>query len=60
MICCPEADQKDWLHVGHDYEDNSKAELESMLLHQKLDELHQVQWAELLVVGAVLASAKPG
>lgn len=40
--------QKDRLHAEHDYEVNLKAELEIMLLHQKLDELRQTQWAELL------------
>jgi len=40
--------QKDRLHAEHDYEVNLKAELEIMLLHQKIDNLRQTQWAELL------------
>jgi uncharacterized membrane protein len=40
--------QKDRLHAEHDYEVNLKAELEIMMLHQKLDALRQTQWAELL------------
>ena len=40
--------QKDRLHAEHDYEINLKAELEIMLLHQKIDTLQQTQWAELL------------
>lgn len=39
---------KDRDHAEHDYEVNLKAELEIMLLHQKLDELRQTQWGELL------------
>ncbi len=42
--------QKDRLHAEHDYEINLKAELEIMLLHQKLDTLRQTQWAELLAL----------
>ncbi len=40
--------QKDRLGAEHDYEVNLKAELEIMLLHDKLDELRQTQWQELL------------
>lgn len=40
--------QKDRLHAEHDYEVNLKAELEIMLLHEKIDALRQGQWAELL------------
>lgn len=39
---------KDRLHAEHDYEVNLKAELEIMLLHEKIDLLRQGQWAELL------------
>ena len=42
--------QKDRLHAAHDYEVNLKAELEIMLLHQKIDTLRQTQWAELLAL----------
>jgi uncharacterized membrane protein len=34
--------------AAHDYEVNLKAELEIMLLHDKLDQLRQIQWAELV------------
>lgn len=40
--------QKDRATAGHDYEVNLKAELEIMLLHDKLDHLREQQWAELL------------
>ena len=42
--------QKDRLHAAHDYEVNLKAELEIMLLHQKIDALRQTQWVELLAL----------
>ena len=60
--------QKDRLHAEHDYEVNLKAELEIMLLHQKLDDLRQTQWAELLdlqqqqlalLAGLVQVTSKP-
>ncbi len=40
--------QRDRISAEHDYEINLKAELEIMLLHQKLDDLREKQWAELL------------
>jgi uncharacterized membrane protein len=40
--------EKDRIRATHDYEVNLKAELEIMLLHDKLDALRQTQWAELL------------
>jgi uncharacterized membrane protein len=40
--------EKDRLSAGHDYEVNLKAELEIMLLHDKLDSLRETQWAELV------------
>jgi uncharacterized membrane protein len=40
--------EKDRLNAEHDYEVNLKAELEIMLLHEKMDLLRQGQWAELL------------
>ncbi len=44
--------EKDRLRAEHDYEVNLKAELEIMLLHDKLDQLRQTQWAELLALQA--------
>lgn len=41
---------KDRLNAEHDYEVNLKAELEIMLLHEKLDHLREKQWAELLAI----------
>ena len=40
----------DRLNAEHDYEVNLKAELEIMLLHEKVDLLREVQWSELLVI----------
>lgn len=40
--------EKDRLSAEHDYEVNLKAELEIMLLHEKIDFLRENQWAELL------------
>lgn len=40
--------EKDRLNAEHDYEINLKAELEIMLLHEKIDVLREQQWAELL------------
>ena len=42
--------EKDRAHAEHDYEVNLKAELEIMLLHEKLDQLRQQQWTELLAM----------
>ncbi len=42
--------EKDRIDAGHDYEVNLKAELEIMLLHEKLDALRQDQWNELLTM----------
>lgn len=42
--------QKDRLSAEHDYEVNLKAELEIMLLHEKIDHLRDVQWGELLAI----------
>ena len=41
---------KDRVSAGHDYEVNLKAELEIMLLHEKLDLLRETQWGELLAL----------
>jgi len=40
--------EKDRMSAEHDYEVNLKAELEIMLLHEKIDGLRQTQWEELL------------
>ncbi|RDJ98181.1 DUF1003 domain-containing protein [Paraburkholderia lacunae] len=39
---------KDRVSAEHDYEINLKAELEIMLLHEKMDGLREQQWTELL------------
>jgi uncharacterized membrane protein len=41
---------KDRLRSEHDYEVNLKAELEVHQLHEKLDQLRQKQWQELLTI----------
>lgn len=40
--------QKDRISAEHDYEVNLKAELEIMLLHDKIDQLRESQWQALL------------
>jgi uncharacterized membrane protein len=42
--------EKDRIHAEHDYEVNLKAELEIMLLHDKIDQLRERQWEELLEI----------
>ena len=42
--------EKDRQSAEHDYEVNLKAELEIMLLHDKVDDLRQTQWQELLTM----------
>jgi uncharacterized membrane protein len=42
--------EKDRLNAEHDYEVNLKAELEIMLLHDKVDLLREGQWGELLAI----------
>jgi uncharacterized membrane protein len=42
--------QKDRATAEHDYEVNLKAELEIMLLHEKIDVLREKQWEELIVL----------
>ena len=44
--------EKDRLATEHDYEVNLKAELEIMLLHEKIDRLQETQWHELLALQA--------
>ncbi|KQV82298.1 cyclic nucleotide-binding protein [Massilia sp. Root351] len=42
--------QKDRMTVEHDYEVNLKAEVEILLLHEKLDHLREEQWRELVAM----------
>ncbi|MDP1659180.1 MAG: DUF1003 domain-containing protein [Methylotenera sp.] len=42
--------EKDRLNAEHDYEVNLKAELEIMLLHEKVDLLREGQWTELIAI----------
>ncbi len=42
--------EKDRLNAEHDYEVNLKAELEIMLLHEKVDRLREGQWTQLLAL----------
>jgi uncharacterized membrane protein len=42
--------EKDRASAEHDYEVNLKAELEIMLLHDKIDALREKQWEELLAI----------
>ncbi|MHB1016141.1 MAG: DUF1003 domain-containing protein [Desulfurivibrionaceae bacterium] len=42
--------EKDRLNAEHDYEVNLKAELEIMMLHEKVDSLRESQWSELLAI----------
>ena len=39
---------KDRIDAAHDYEVNLKAELEILSLHEKLDELRELKWKELI------------
>ena len=41
---------KDRLDAAHDYEVNLKAELEILSLHEKLDELREMKWSELMTM----------
>ena|ERR1051325_9306276 len=41
---------RDRLDAAHDYEVNLKAELEILSLHEKLDELREMKWAELITM----------
>lgn len=42
--------EKDRMNAEHDYEVNLKAELDIMLLHDKMDQLRERQWVELLAI----------
>jgi uncharacterized membrane protein len=41
---------KDRVNAEHDYEVNLKAELEIMMLHEKIDELREKKWEELISI----------
>jgi uncharacterized membrane protein len=41
---------KDRVDAAHDYEVNLKAELEILSLHEKLDELSEKKWVELILL----------
>jgi len=41
---------KDRMSAEHDYEVNLKAELEIMALHEKIDQLREQQWSELISI----------
>ena len=41
---------KNRLDAAHDYEVNLKAELEILSLHEKLDELREMKWGELITM----------
>jgi len=41
---------KDRLDAAHDYEVNLKAELEILSLHEKIDELREMKWTELITM----------
>lgn len=41
---------KDRMDAAHDYEVNLKAELEILSLHEKLDELGEKKWGELILL----------
>jgi uncharacterized membrane protein len=43
-------EDRDRLRAEHDYEINLKAEIEVQQLHQKLDELREGQWNDLLAI----------
>lgn len=41
---------KDRIDAAHDYEVNLKAELEILSLHEKIDELKETKWQELIIM----------
>jgi len=47
---------RDRLDAAHDYEVNLKAELEILSLHEKLDELREMKWSELITMQQEQAS----
>lgn len=42
--------EKDRIRGEHDYEVNLKAEIEIMMLHEKIDQLQKTQWVELITL----------
>ncbi len=50
MMSQNRGEQRDRLHAENDYEVNLKAEIEIEQLHQKLDELREKQWEELIAI----------
>jgi uncharacterized membrane protein len=42
--------EKDRIDAAHDYEVNLKAELEIVSLHEKLDDLREAKWMELVAI----------
>jgi len=50
MMSQNRTEQRDRLHAQNDYEVNLKAEIEIEQLHQKLDELREKQWEELIAI----------
>lgn len=42
--------ERDRVNAEHDYEVNLKAELDIMLLHEKMDQLRERQWEDLLAI----------
>lgn len=42
--------ERDRMSAEHDYEVNLKAEMDIMLLHEKVDQLREKQWGELLEI----------
>ena len=50
MMSQSRQEARDRIRAEHDYEVNLKAEIEIQQLHQKLDELREKQWNELLTI----------
>ncbi len=50
MMSQSRQEARDRLRAEHDYEVNLKAEIEIQQLHQKLDELREKQWNDLLAI----------
>jgi uncharacterized membrane protein len=50
MMSQSRQEARDRIRAEHDYEVNLKAELEIQQLHQKLDELRERQWNDLLAI----------
>jgi uncharacterized membrane protein len=50
MMSQKRQEDRDRIRAEHDYEVNLKAEMEIQQLHQKLDELREKQWNDLLAI----------